>query len=44
MRACLRDFLILFSVFARKKVIVNGNVSFVGHALEYRFQMAENWP
>ena len=30
--SCVRDFLFLFSVFVKSKVIVNENVSFIDHA------------
>ena len=33
---CVKDFIVLFSVFVRQKIIVNENVSFIDHASEIR--------
>ena len=45
--SCVRDFLVLFSVFVKRKVAINENVSFTDHASETRLpdgsKLAINW-
>ena len=45
--SCVRDFLVLFSVFVNRKVAINENVSFTDHASETRLpdgsKLAINW-
>ena len=40
-QSCVKDFLVLFSVFVRKKVIVNENVKFIGYACGIR--LPDDW-
>ena len=42
--SCVRDFSVLFSVFVRKKVTINENISLVDSLPESSIRTAPNWP